>query len=654
MVSLSTLMTKQCFRTEPMQFLCRDNFKSGKLKAIEFTTQGQLVPNSALYLYENQQPMAFMDWKQKQFIHFNPQGELVQRLDHNDYTHYENGESITHCINEKCSSQKWQFFKIDTRNLQIGDVIFSGNLSIYAGTGRAQFTHIAIFAGYEDGKPKVLGSDMSEKVQISDFNDSIYNTINYAVLRSEKFQNKVKDLLQSKAYRHQHFCSELFRTLVNRSFKTASNPINDFASIHPETLLQNNYQLFDVVDLKLQSQGNLPEFFKKRKIELSQQVQEWHQIVANPQDAIYQLFAKQFIFLPLVFSRSMMESMIRFSTSGVFKAPEESNPTNKLKKPVDPISQSKLQRCFTAKNNTKLCFHTDASSKLLSFEVLSKYLTPDWLIYLKDDQLSHYLKYTKTSNTYFHFDLNNNLKSRYINENYLEFEDNKVQLRCKGSDCKSTKHEWVQIDKSKLQVGDVLFTGSTHAYSGNQKSLISHVSIVDKTKNNRVFVLSNDIYKPIEIIPLKSLNKNLHTYFILRNSNFTKEFKKFRRNSPLHMAKLPYFCANLYFTIFKKAFPAKGAEFDEIQKNHAETIFFSTYESFNIIDYKTPSNQKLKDMAIERQSHLTQEREAIEYIMKSDANLLYRLIQSNLSLLPFTLTQKRVNDLLKFMQFYSD
>ncbi|MCO4781314.1 MAG: hypothetical protein KC646_03260 [Candidatus Cloacimonetes bacterium] len=649
-----SVFAKQCFLIEPSQFLCRQNFKSGKLKSIEFIGQGQLVPNSALYLYENQRPLAYMNWQEKQFIHFDDMGNILQRLDQNDYSHYQDNQAITHCIGAKCSSQKWSFVKLNPQKLQIGDVIFSGNLSIYAGTGQAQFTHISIFAGYKNGIAKVLGSDMAEKIQISNFDDSIFNPINFAVLRSKAFQKNVKTLLENQSYKHQNFCSELFRSLVNQSFKSANNPINDFASIHPETLLKNNYHFFDVIDFKLQSHKTLEDFFQNREAKLNKQVNDWHQIVSSPQDAMYQIFAKNFIFLPLVFSRQMMESMIRFSTSGIFK---ETNPLlTKINSATsqNPIFKKNKTTCFATTDQKKLCFYTDENLKLLSFEVFSKSQAPDMLLYLKNNQLSHFLKFGKSTNTYFQFDKNNQVKSRLINNNYLEIENQKVQLRCKGSDCTSTKYKWVEIDKTKLQAGDVIFTGSTYPYSANQKSLVSHVSIVEKTSKGRVFVLSNDIYKPIQIVALNTLNKNLHSYFVLRNQKFTQEFKKFRRNSPLNMAQLPYFCANLYFTIFKKSFPDIAQHFDEMHKNHAETAFLSTYQQFDLIDFKSRVDKPIHEVLASRKTHLSEERKSIENIMKSDKNLLYRLFQSNLSLLPFTLPQKRVHDLLKFMQFYSD
>ena len=464
-------MAKQCLPHSNHQFLCLDHFSSGKLKSLEIISQGQLVPNISLYLYENSRPMVYMNWKEKQFIHFKKNGQLHQRLDQDDYSHYQNNEAITHCIGAKCSSQKWEFFKINTDNLQIGDVIFSGNLSIYAGTGRAQFTHISIFAGYKNGVAQVLGSEMAEKIQISDFDDSIYNTINYVVLRSEKFKIQVQKLLKNQAYKYQHFCSELFRNLVAQSFKKAHNPINSFASIHPETLLQNNYSYFQIIDLKLQNkQNSLELFFKSRKTELEKQVNEWHQIVSDPQSAIYQIFAKQFIFLPLVFSRTMMESMIRFSTSGIFTNPLSIKEEIETSNDQNPYLKASSSTCFPSKNKKKLCFYTDEKLQLLSFEVFSRFVSPDWLVYLKDQKLSNYLKFQKDHNIYFQFDQSSKLSSRYVKGNFLKFDQGQVTLRCKQEQCISPKRQWTQLPKDQLQVGDVIFTGATFSYSSNQKS----------------------------------------------------------------------------------------------------------------------------------------------------------------------------------------
>ncbi|PCJ18029.1 MAG: hypothetical protein COB02_11925 [Candidatus Cloacimonadota bacterium] len=645
---------KQCLPLKQMEFLCYQNFKSGNLKSVEFISQGQLVPNASLYLYENQRPMVYMDWNQKQFIHFKQNGDLLQRLDNDDYTYYENDEVVTHCIGSRCSSQKWDFVKVNTTNLQIGDVIFSGNLSIYAGTGKAQFTHISIFSGYKNKIPQVLGSDMSEKVQISDFDDSVYNTINYVVLRSKVFQTNVKKLLKNKSYKHQFFCSELFRNLVRESFPKAHNPLNDFASIHPETLLQNNYHFFKIIDLKLQKKENLQDFFSRRKNKLQKQVNDWHQIVSQPQEAIYQIFAKQFIFLPLVFSRKMMESMIRFSTSGLFKKANPTQNVNTQSISKNSILQKNKSTCFSTKKQNKICFYTDDKLSLLSLEVFSKSLVPDWLIYLKKQKISNYLKFQKTNNIYYEFDQSSKVSSRYANGNFLKIKNGKIKLKCKQKLCDAKDVQWQKVDSSHLKVGDVLFTGSTFAYSGNQESYISHISIVEKIQDNQVYILSNDIYKAIEILPLETLNQNLHTYFTLRSKRFTTEFKKFRKNSPLNMIELPYFCANLYISIFKKAFPKFGSSFDEIQKNHAETIFFNTYSKFKVIDYKVRNNLNLKQLIKKQKLHIINERKKLNSIMSSNKNQLYRLLSSNFSLSPFTLNQKRLKDLLKFMMFYSD
>ena len=150
------------------------------------------------------------------------------------------------------------------------------------------------------------------------------------------------------------------------------------------------------------------------------------------------------------------------------------------------------------------------------------------------------------------------------------------------------------------------------------------------------------------------LNQNLHSYFVLRNQKFTIEFKKFRKNSKLNMAAVPYFCANLYMSIFKKAFPKVAKSFDEVQKNHAETIFFNTHSHFDILKQNIRGDLSLKDYLQVQQKHIEQERDDLEWIMSSDKHQLYRLFDRDFSLLPFTLSQKRLQDLLKFMKFYSD
>ncbi|MCJ8344285.1 hypothetical protein MJH12_02005, partial [bacterium] len=62
----------------------------------------------------------------------------------------------------------------------------------------------------------------------------------------------------------------------------------------------------------------------------------------------------------------------------------------------------------------------------------------------------------------------------------------------------------------------------------------------------------------------------------------------------------------------------------------------------------------LKDYLQVQQKHIDQERDDLEWIMSSDKHQLYRLFDRDFSLLPFTLSQKRLQDLLKFMKFYSD
>ena len=97
------------------------------------------------------------------------------------------------------------------------------------------------------------------------------------------------------------------------------------------------------------------------------------------------------------------------------------------------------------------------------------------------------------------------------------------------------------------------------------------VTISKPISTTENYFLSNNIAKPIEIISKNELENNLIRYVILRNPHFSKELKNFLQNNK--SSSIPQFCANLYAEILDQVWPQTTKDWDQIDRNHTETIF---------------------------------------------------------------------------------
>tara|TARA_Y100000589_G_C27121639_1_gene616726 strand:- start:836 stop:1450 length:615 start_codon:yes stop_codon:yes gene_type:complete len=165
------------------------------------------------------------------------------------------------------------------------------------------------------------------------------------------------------------------------------------------------------------------------------------------------------------------------------------------------------------------------------------------------------------------------------------------------------------------------------------------------------YFLSNDVAKPMEIIPANELETNVIRYIILRNPQFSKELKNFLQNN--NSPAIPHFCANLYAKILDQVWPKTTFDWDQIDRNHTETIFFNTWNKFKIVDYDLDEFESIEDFIDSRAEYLTSLKSNIVYILSNRKKIRMRLFEKRFELLPIVFDKSFQNSLDKVLSAHS-
>jgi hypothetical protein len=673
----SPVIARECYPFGKGASVCIRYFENGHTQAIEEFQTGKFSPSKAYYFYRDGNLMVSMDWEKQLYFHLDQRGELREFLDRDNYRAFEDGQEITDCLGTRCQSSKFSFVNVPTVNLQTGDVIFTGDVYPYSGFGRSAITHLAIFAGLVNGKPSVLTNDMYQPMRIQPFHEIIYNTVNFVILRNPQFQIQVKNYLgdfQPETQLPDPFCTTLYHKLLSKIYPEKTRSWSFFEAIHPEILLFNSYEKFEIIDLHLPGQISLKDLAKKRQAPLRAESWEWDQIIKEPDLTLYQFFYYRFAFLPLEFTHQTIEKMTSLLGSGIFEFSQAARQHKAISKPIGytrdlsplergtpiptKIASEKTKgmqgsrRCYKIDHSPLLCTMNYKDSGVRLIELFRNGGDcPDQALYFSKQGFPRSL-IDWTRQGYVSLSAPGFLRENLSNGLYSYFEDQKKLTECKLGNCQSRKVKILKIPTQDLQPGDVIFSGNLYPYSGRGRSKVTHIAIFTGYEKGLPMILTNDIHKKLETLPLKKALKNTFFYAILRNKEFQKEFQALQEGPLSTQIPVPYFCANLFVKLCEKIFPEQVKKWDSIDRNFAEQIFLNSIPFFRLVSMNLGSYKDLKTYVKERTPEMQKIRKDIRKIMETPETFLEQLFQRDFPMLPIPAKQRRVHEILQFMKIH--
>ncbi len=645
-----------CWTLTKNKLLCISYFSNNSIQQIEIFDGKTRAPLQAMYFHENFQPMVYKNWESKFFMHWTDSGDLLEEQVKNQYRMYLNGEEQQICSNEECYSKSLDIIEIDHSKLRKGDLLFSADLNPYSSSNRALFTHISLVLGRESNKTILLSSNVDSPPAVHPIESVLVNPIRYSVIRNPQLKNHILKKLatdqgKSLIKRSHPFCTLFFSELLIdllpeiKSWRFAEK-------MFPEYLFWKLSNIFGIDH----SRPALTLNFSQRKQILNQQELEWSWIVSKPKLSFYRMFKSWFAFLPLDYRRSTLESLLMQTDSGLFdslKLPSEEQNLSfkdllrlhnfKSVKPESSKSKS-ISTCFPKQNVAKICLLKSGNGALEGIEIFDEEnVAPSSAFYFNTVGNLHTFTSQKIK-SFLAFDQNNNLEEVKKDQNYWHQNGTK----CTSNVCKISK-KIKKIPTHKMKFGDVVFTGSVFDYSGRQKLALTHVSfylgkssqieswnkkikISKPLSEKESYFLSNDIAKPMEIISVNELETNLIRYVVLRNSSFSEELKNFLNNK--QNTGVPHFCANLYAQIIDQVWPNTTKDWDQIDRNHTETIYFKTWDKFKVVEFDLDQFKSIKDFNDSRTNYLKNLKPDIEYILSDRKKIRMRLFEKRFELLP--------------------
>ncbi len=660
-----------CWTLSKNRLLCISYFPNKFIQQIEIFDGTTRAPLQAIYFHQNLRPMVYKDWESKFYIHWNDSGTLIERQVKNEYRMYLNGEEEQVCSGTECYSNSLDVIKIDHTKLHAGDLLFSSDLNPYSSSNSTLFRHVSLVLGKEYNKTILLSSNIDSPPSVHPIESVLVNPIRYSVIRNpilkEYLLNKLKTNKVKNSIRRAHpFCTLFFVELLLdlipeiKSWRIAEK-------IFPEYLFWKLSEKFGINH----SIPKLTFTFRQREPVLKQQELEWSWIMSKPKLSFYRMFKSEYAFLPLDYSRSTLESLLMQTDSGLFDGLQLSDREKEMShheflkfhglkalKTKQP-SLKPSQNCFPKKSSERICILESENRTTEGIEIFDQNnVAPSFAFYFNPDGKLHTFVSHKLK-TFLGFDQNNKLEEEKKQQNYWH----RNGTKCISNLCK-TSQKAKKIPTHKMKFGDVVFTGSVFDYSGRQKLALTHVSFYlgeaskldswikniktfKQISKKKKYLLNNDIAKPMEIIPVKELETNLIRYVVLRNPSFSEKLKNFLSNKK--KLGVPHFCANLYAQILDEVWPSITSDWDQIDRNHTETIFYNTWDKFNVIDFDLGKFKLVQSFIDSREEYLQNLKPSIQYILSDRNKIRMRLFEKRFELLPIVFDKSFQNSLDKVL-----
>ena len=239
------------------------------------------------------------------------------------------------------------------------------------------------------------------------------------------------------------------------------------------------------------------------------------------------------------------------------------------------------------------------------------------------------------------------LEEIYFQEEYKAFRNEREVVDCRRGRCISTEHQLSSIPAQELETGDIIFTGDLSPYTGLRGGELTHVSIFAGLRDEKPYIVTNDVYEFPEIEPLDEALKNTHAYVILRNDKFREEFQKFLAGERPQLRKRFSFCSLLVFLLYQEAFERKGAAWPYFERIFPEYLLQNILADFKVVSFHSQHYQSVAEMLQARESDLLIIHKNWIKIVNDPEDTLYQMFLNRFPILPVEFESDRVESLMR-------
>jgi hypothetical protein len=306
--------------------------------------------------------------------------------------------------------------------------------------------------------------------------------------------------------------------------------------------------------------------------------------------------------------------------------------------------------CYPAGDSHLYCKRVHENGKIKAIEIMN----PDNLCPLE----AHYFypngslmaEFNWDKKFFLKFSESGALEEVLDNGRYKYFQHGELINECDGTDCLSHRVRFVQIPKSLLKPGDVIFTSNLNQYSGAARAEFTHLNIVTEIKNGQVKVLGNDMFDVPEITPLEDAFSHTMNYMILRNPEFSSAFFSMLKANPSLLKQRQFFCTSLYYWLLKQAFPERVKNWTYFQTFYPEIIAHRSIPLFQEVESHFTDFNSTKEFYQKRKQHLVDLEYQWDLILEDPEDYLYRIFFLRFPFTPLVFHRDLIHELLQYFQ----
>ncbi len=296
------------------------------------------------------------------------------------------------------------------------------------------------------------------------------------------------------------------------------------------------------------------------------------------------------------------------------------------------------------------CFTNFANGQLKAVEVFEEGSeVPESATYLRED--GQLLADWSVKRGYLmHIGSGGEVLQTLAQNRYQSFQNGKAEVECIGDDCRHQEKVFLPPPKD-LRPGDLLFTGNLFPWSGLIRVPITHVAVVHSVTATGILLIENDMFEPLQLIPLSRAFQKTFAYAVLRNEEFGSEFLKVRDRLFSNSFPVPYFCGNMLQELVRRIRPEWMKGWDHVDKNFAELILLNLMPHFEVAAFLVPEEKSAEDYRASRLQKTPAIRAQIGRLAEAQ-NLFWQLFREEFPLQPVGVRPKTLQDLVHFVRLY--
>ena len=232
-------------------------------------------------------------------------------------------------------------------------------------------------------------------------------------------------------------------------------------------------------------------------------------------------------------------------------------------------------------------------------------------------------------------------------EDFKAFRAEKEIIDCNKGRCISQIHKLTSIPTTELETGDIIFSGDLSPYSGLRGGELTHVSIYAGQRNNKHYIVTNDIYEFAGFEPLDVALQNTYAYTIIRNRKFSAEFEKYLEGKKPHLRKRFPFCSLLIFSLYQDAFNRKGSQWPYFQRIFPEYLLRNILDDFQVVAFYSQHHASAAKMLQARHDELQAIHANWVEIVSDPGRALHRMFLNRFPILPVEFESDKVENLIR-------